>query len=64
MGYSVSMSEWLTPSEAAKYMRVHPTSVYAWLKSGRLHGVRAGKWWRISTDEVDDFMKRCARERS
>lgn len=53
-----------TPQEVAKYLRVSTHSVYMWLRSGRLRGVRAGKWWRVETDELTNFLRREAKERS
>ncbi|MBU0980496.1 MAG: helix-turn-helix domain-containing protein [Nanoarchaeota archaeon] len=29
-----------------------------WLRSGKLKGVRAGKLWRISTESLDEFLKK------
>ena len=43
--------------EVAERLRVTRTTVYAWLKSGRLRGLRAGKAWRIRTKDLESFMR-------
>src|SRR5260370_39501552 len=51
--------EWeglLTPEEVAARLRVSRRTVYAWLKIGRLRGLRAGKAWRIRPEDLDAFL--------
>jgi excisionase family DNA binding protein len=47
----------LTPEEVAERLRVTRPTVYTWLKSGRLRGLRAGKAWRVRTEDLDTFMR-------
>ena len=37
-------------------MRVTLPTVYAWLKMGRLRGLRAGKFWRIRLVDLKAFL--------
>lgn len=46
----------LTPREVAARLRVTLRTVYAWLKIGRLRGVRAGKMWRIRPADLEAFL--------
>jgi excisionase family DNA binding protein len=49
--------ELLTPEEVAERLRVSRPTVYAWLKMGRLRGLRAGKAWRIRPDDLSAFLQ-------
>ncbi|MPQ98388.1 helix-turn-helix domain-containing protein [Modestobacter sp. I12A-02628] len=46
----------LTPKEAAKVLRVGPTTVYALMKSGELRPVHIGRSCRISQAEVERYV--------
>jgi excisionase family DNA binding protein len=46
----------LTPEEVAARLRVTRRTVYAWLKIGRMRGLRAGKGWRIRPADLDAFL--------
>lgn len=48
----------LTPEEVAKRLRVTRRTIYAWLKIGRLRGLRAGKGWRIAPADLEAFLRR------
>jgi excisionase family DNA binding protein len=37
-------------------LRVTLPTVYAWLKMGRLRGLRAGKFWRIRPADLEAFL--------
>jgi putative molybdopterin biosynthesis protein len=49
------MPELLTPEEVAERLRVAKQTVYAWLKSGQLKGVKVGNLWRITTEALEEF---------
>lgn len=50
-------SEWLTPREAARYLRVAHRTVLDWAKAGKIPAHRlSGTWrctWRFRADELD-----------
>lgn len=46
----------LTPEEVARRLRVTRRTIYAWLKIGRLRGLRAGKGWRIRSEDLEAFL--------
>jgi excisionase family DNA binding protein len=51
------MAEYLTPEEVAEKLRVHWRTVYVWLRSGKLKGVKAGRLWRISEEALEEFLE-------
>ena len=53
-----------TPEEAAANLRVTRRAMYQWLTSGKLKGFRVGQHWRISEDDLMEFMKRAPLERT
>ena len=44
---------WLTVPQVSEELKIHPATVRAWVKSGRLAAVRAGRTWRVRRSEVD-----------
>jgi excisionase family DNA binding protein len=52
------MLKYYTPKEVAQELRVTERTVYHWLTSGRLRGMRAGTRWRIRPQDVETFMRR------
>ncbi|HYK92186.1 MAG TPA: DNA cytosine methyltransferase [Acidobacteriota bacterium] len=42
----------LTLSEVRMSLRISRETAYRWLKAGRLHGVKVGRDWRFSPDQV------------
>lgn len=46
----------LTVEEVAAYLRVAPNTVYRWFRSGKLTGIKIGKEWRVSRQELDNFL--------
>lgn len=41
-----------TVAEVAVYFRVVPMTVYRWVGSGKMKGVRVGRSWRVADSEV------------
>jgi excisionase family DNA binding protein len=52
-----------TPEEVASQLRVTRRTVYQWLSSAELQGLRSGHFWRITEEEVLGFLQRHARPR-
>jgi excisionase family DNA binding protein len=44
------MPKYYTPEEVAQELRVTRRTVYEWLTSGRLRGMRAGNRWRVDVE--------------
>jgi excisionase family DNA binding protein len=48
----------LTVPEVAEWARVHPKTVYRWIKEGRLEAIQFGpRTYRIPEDAVGQFLK-------
>ena len=56
------MEELLTIHQVADRLHVHPKTVGEWLRSGRLHGLKAGILWRIPESALEDFLKKGEKE--
>jgi excisionase family DNA binding protein len=54
----LSLPALYTPEESAAKLRVTRRAVYTWLLSGKLKGFRAGQHWRISEEDLMEFMRR------
>ena len=46
-----------TPSEVADKLKVNRRSVYQWLNRGYLHGLKARQSWRITEEDLTNFMQ-------
>jgi excisionase family DNA binding protein len=51
-----SVVEMFTPAQAAKKMGLHVQTVREWCREGKL-GVRTGRKWLISPDEVKQYLR-------
>jgi len=51
------VSEWLSVDEAAKYLGVSPSSLYALAQQGRVPGNKLGKMWRFNRRDLDAWMR-------
>lgn len=51
------MENFLTPEEAAEQLLVRPTTIKTWLREGKLKGIKAGKFWRIPSQEFSIFLR-------
>lgn len=43
--------------EIAEIMQVELTTVHYWLRTGRLGGMKFGKLWRITEDDLSTFLE-------
>jgi len=51
-------TEWMTVKEVADILRVHPTTVREWIRSGSLKAARfGGKDYRIKREDYDKFVQ-------
>jgi excisionase family DNA binding protein len=51
------MLKYYTPREVAQELRVTERTIYEWLTTGRLRGMRAGTRWRIRPEDVQAFLE-------
>ena len=50
------MSPILTTAEVARYLRVHPSTIYRLVKSKELPAFRVGSDWRFNLEQIDKFV--------
>jgi excisionase family DNA binding protein len=43
----------LTPEEVARYLRVHPSTLYRMLKKGQIPALKVGSDWRFNLESID-----------
>ena len=46
----------LTASQVAEQLQVTEHTVYDWLRTGKLHGLKVGRLWRVSETSLDAFL--------
>jgi excisionase family DNA binding protein len=51
------MEDLLTVKEAATKLKVSERTIKNWLRQGTLHGLKAGKVWRIKESELEAFLE-------
>lgn len=51
------MDELFTPQEVAQKLKIDMSTVYRWIREGRLKAVKIGHFWRISESELNRLLK-------
>jgi len=51
------VEKYYTPEEVAELLKVSRETVYNWLRSGKLKGVKVFNFWRISESELNRLLK-------
>ena len=52
------MSEkFYTPEEIAGKFKVNVATVWEWIRKGKLGAVKVGRLYRVSEDQLNDFIK-------
>lgn len=50
------MERYYTPEQIAQLLTIQKQTVYAWLRSGKLSGVKLGKIWRVSEGHLQGYL--------
>lgn len=45
-----------TLDEVAEILHITKRTLYSYIKSGILHAVKVGKYWRVSAESLQDFI--------
>lgn len=56
------MAGFLTPEEIAKQLKLNVNTVYAWLRSGKLKGLKLGRVWRVRAADLESFLEEVAKQ--
>jgi len=51
------MEKLFTPQEVAQKLKIDMSTVYRWIREGRLKAVKIGHFWRISESELSRLLK-------
>jgi excisionase family DNA binding protein len=51
------MEELFTVMEVAERLKVRQRTVKRWLLSGQLHGLKAGRKWRVKPSAIERFLQ-------
>jgi diguanylate cyclase (GGDEF)-like protein/excisionase family DNA binding protein len=51
------MEDLLTIEEVAEILRLKLLTVYRWVESGKIRGIKIGKGWRFKKGEIERFLK-------
>jgi excisionase family DNA binding protein len=54
----VALPTLYTPEEVAEKLRVSRRAVYQWLNSGKLNGLKAGQYWRVTEEDLTQYLQR------
>jgi excisionase family DNA binding protein len=57
------MAEVLRLEEVARYLRVHPSTIYRLLKKKELPAFKVGSDWRFNLESIDRWRGEAERER-
>jgi len=57
-------TEYLTPEEAAKYLKVAKGTIYYWIHAGKIPASKLGTLWRINKKDLDDLLQAKKRGRT
>jgi excisionase family DNA binding protein len=49
----------MTARELADHLRIHPSTIYRLLKTGKLPGFRIGADWRFNREHIQQIELRC-----
>lgn len=51
------MDEFLTVSEVAKRLKLHPETIARYIRQGELQALKFGRVWRMKKKEVNKFIE-------
>ena len=55
------MPRLMSVDELADYLGLQNQTIYNWLHSKRISGIKIGKVWRFDRKYIDDWLKKCSR---
>lgn len=55
-------NRFLTPVQVAERLQMEPETVQGWLRTGRLKGVKIGRYWRIREEALEEMIAAAEQE--
>ena len=55
------MPRLMSVDELADYLGLQNQTIYNWLHSKRISGIKIGKVWRFDRKYIDDWLKKCSK---
>jgi len=52
----LAMTELITLAEVARYLHVHPSTIYRLVKKGKLPALKVGSDWRFNRESIDQWL--------
>src|SRR6266545_7431490 len=56
--YALGLHTGYGPEVVAQALSVNVSTVYRWLQYGQLHGTQIGKLWRVTAEDLGEFIRR------
>jgi len=57
----INLENYLTPEQVAERLQLSIITVKRWLTAGKLPGYKVGRQWRISEQELEEWIKKTGR---
>jgi len=51
----------MSVDELADYLGLQKQTIYNWLHTRRISGIKIGKVWRFDRKYIDEWLKKCSR---
>ena len=51
----------MSVDELADYLGLQKQTIYNWLHSKRISGIKIGKVWRFDRKYIDEWLRKCSR---
>jgi excisionase family DNA binding protein len=52
----MSLDSYITIKEICQSLKVKKLTVYRWIKSGKLQAIKVGKSYRVTQQQIDNFI--------
>ena len=50
------MERFYTPEQIAQLLQVNVVTIHRWLREGKLKSIKLGRLWRVSKENLEEFV--------